>query len=96
MVDLEEASFAVLEGIDTWLLGVFRRTPHPTHVDLRRALDWIERVKPRRTILTHMGPDMDYRTLCDELPDGVEPGYDGMVFEVAGTHISTSSLEDLA
>jgi phosphoribosyl 1,2-cyclic phosphate phosphodiesterase len=96
VVDLEEASFAVLEGIDTWLLGVFRRTPHPTHVDLRRALDWIERVKPRRTILTHMGPDMDYRTLCDELPDGVEPGYDGMVFEVAGTHISTSSLEDLA
>jgi phosphoribosyl 1,2-cyclic phosphate phosphodiesterase len=29
-----------------------------------------------------MGTAMDYRTLCDELPDGVEPAYDGMVIEV--------------
>ena len=85
VVDLDEAAFAALDGIDTWLLGVFRRTPHPTHVHLERALQWIDRVKPRRAILTHMGPDMDYRTLCGELPDGIEPGYDGMTFEVAGT-----------
>ena len=39
-------------------------------------------VKPRRAILTHMGTAMDYRTLCDELPAGVEPAYDGMVIEV--------------
>ena len=25
---------------------------------------------------------MDYRTLCAELPDGVEPGYDGMEIDV--------------
>ena len=83
VVNLDESAFAALEGIDTWLLGVFRRTPHPTHVHLEHALEWISRINPRRVILTHMGPDMDYRTLCDELPDGIEPGYDGMSFEVA-------------
>ena len=49
---------------------------------LPRTLEWIERVKPRRAILTHMGTAMDYRTLCDELPAGVEPAYDGMVIDV--------------
>ena len=91
VVDLDDAALAMLEGVDTCLLGVFRRTPHPTHVYLERALEWIDRVKPRRAILTHMGPDMDYRTLCDELADGIEPGYDGMAFAVAGTREEPAS-----
>jgi phosphoribosyl 1,2-cyclic phosphate phosphodiesterase len=41
----------------------------------------IERVKPRRAILTHMTSILDYRTLAAELPDGIEPAYDGMVLE---------------
>ena len=41
------------------------------------------RAGPKRAILTHMDTSMDYRTLCAELPDGVEPGYDGL--EVSGT-----------
>ena len=49
-----------------------------------RSLDavstgWIERVAPKRAVLTHMHVDLDYDTLQRELPDGVEPGYDGMV-----------------
>ena len=31
-----------------------------------------------RAILTHMDHSMDYAGLLAELPDGVEPGYDGM------------------
>jgi phosphoribosyl 1,2-cyclic phosphate phosphodiesterase len=29
-----------------------------------------------------MDGSMDYRTLCAELPEGVEPGYDGMEIEL--------------
>ena len=36
------------------------------------------RARAKRAILTHMDNSMDYRTLCAELPEGVEPGYDGM------------------
>ena len=43
------------------------------------ALKMIERVRPRRAVLTHMTSQLDYRTLRDELPDGVQPAYDGMV-----------------
>ena len=35
-------------------------------------------MRPGRAILTHMDNSMDYRTLVAELPDGVEPGYDGL------------------
>ena len=40
------------------------------------------RVGARRTVLTHMGQDMDWAWLVAHLPPGVEPGYDGMVLEM--------------
>ena len=49
---------------------------------LETALGWIKRLRPERAVLTHMNFELDYRTLCSELPDGVEPAYDGMVIEV--------------
>ena len=54
----------------------------PSHAHLARSLEWIARVKPKRTILTNMHVDMDYDTLRRELPPGVEPAYDGMVITV--------------
>jgi phosphoribosyl 1,2-cyclic phosphate phosphodiesterase len=42
-------------------------------------------VRPRRTVLTHMGTDMDWAWLEENLPDGVEAGYDGMVLELSET-----------
>ncbi len=78
---LDETAFATLEGIETWIVDCYRRTPHPTHTHLARTLEYIARVKPRRAILTHMDVQLDYETLYRELPAGVEPGYDGMVIE---------------
>ena len=81
-VALDETAFATLDGIETWVVDCYRRTPHPTHTHLARTLEWIARVKPRRAILTHMDVQLDYETLRRELPAGVEPAYDGMVIEV--------------
>ena len=77
--DMPPDSFDALKGIDTWVLGVFTDYPHPTHLHLEKALDWINVIKPRRTLLTHLGPDLDYRTVSDGLPVGVELAYDGRV-----------------
>ncbi len=79
---LDDAAFALLAGIDVWIVDCLRRRPHPTHSHLAQTLDWIARVKPRRAILTHMEECFDYETLRRELPAGVEPGYDGLVVEV--------------
>jgi phosphoribosyl 1,2-cyclic phosphate phosphodiesterase len=79
---LDDAAFAALEGIETWVVDCIRHAPHPTHSHLAQTLSWIERVKPRRSILTHMDETLDYETLRRELPDGVEPGFDGLVVEL--------------
>jgi phosphoribosyl 1,2-cyclic phosphate phosphodiesterase len=81
--DLDDAAFAALEGVDTWVVGCFlRQGPHWTHADLDTVLGWVERVNPRRTILTHMGTDMDWTWMQAHLPPGIEAGYDGMVVTV--------------
>ncbi len=72
----------LFEGLDLWVVDALRRKPHPTHPHLAQTLEWIRRLAPRRAVLTHMDNSMDYRTLCGEVPDGVEPGYDGMEIEL--------------
>ncbi len=79
---LDEAAFAALAGVDTWLVDCFQRAPHKTHANVERMLVWVARVGARRTVLTHMGPDLDWTWLRSNLPDGIEPAYDGMVLEV--------------
>lgn len=84
VVSLDETAFAALDGVDTWVVGCFQRAEHRTHAWLNRVLGWIERLRPRRTVLTHMGTDMDWGWLCANLPAGVEPGFDGQVLDIAG------------
>jgi phosphoribosyl 1,2-cyclic phosphate phosphodiesterase len=73
-----DGSEQLLEGLDVWIVDALRHTPHPSHFHLKRALEWIDKLKPKRAILTHMTADLDYATLRRELPAGVEPAYDGM------------------
>jgi phosphoribosyl 1,2-cyclic phosphate phosphodiesterase len=82
VVGLPEDAFAVLEGVDTWIVDALRDTPHPTHAHVAMTLEWVARVKPRRTILTNLHIDLDYAALSRRLPPTVEPAYDQMRFMV--------------
>ena len=82
LIKVPEHSLQYLEDLDVWIVDALRRTPHPSHFSLDDALSWIEQIKPKRAILTNMHIDMDYKTLCDELPANVIPAYDGMVVEI--------------
>lgn len=81
--DLDEAAFAALSGVRIWIVDALREKPHPTHSHLEKTLGWIDRVRPERAVLTHMSNMLDYRSLCEKLPAGIEPGYDGMTIESA-------------
>jgi phosphoribosyl 1,2-cyclic phosphate phosphodiesterase len=82
VVALSDAAFDVLSGVDTWVVDCFQRQPHKTHINFENVLVWAKRVGARRTILTHMGPDMDWEWLQKRLPAGVEPGVDGLAFDL--------------
>jgi phosphoribosyl 1,2-cyclic phosphate phosphodiesterase len=94
VVKLDDAAFAALAGVETWVVGCFlRKGPHWTHADLPTVLGWVERLRPRRTVLTHMGPEMDWGWMQRNLPPGVEAGYDGMVLDVTPAASSAASPE---
>jgi phosphoribosyl 1,2-cyclic phosphate phosphodiesterase len=75
-------SLAALSGLDTWIVDALRTTPHPSHFSLPETLEWIDRLKPRRAILTNLHIDLDYATLAATLPEGIEPAYDGLKVEI--------------
>ena len=78
---MPEESFRYLEDLDVLILDALRYAPHPTHFSVSEALEVIDRVKPKRAILTNLHTDLDYETLSRELPPGVEPAYDGLQIE---------------
>jgi phosphoribosyl 1,2-cyclic phosphate phosphodiesterase len=79
---IPEASISALTGLDLWIVDALRPVPHPSHFSLPETLVWIERLKPRRAVITNMHIDLDFDTLRRELPPGVEPAYDGMILEI--------------
>jgi phosphoribosyl 1,2-cyclic phosphate phosphodiesterase len=79
MPDQSAAAFA---GLDVWIVDALRDRPHPSHFSVTDALAWIERLAPRRAVLTNLHADLDYEDLRRKLPAHVEPGFDGMTFEM--------------
>jgi len=82
VVNLDDAAFAALEGVECWIVDALRYRPHPTHSHVEKTLAWISRVRPRRAILTNLHIDLDYRALLNSLPDCVEPAFDGMTLTI--------------
>lgn len=73
---------ALYMGLDLWVLDALRYAPHPSHPTVTDALRWIGELRPGRAALIHMDHSLDYRTLAEALPPGVEPGYDGLEFSL--------------
>lgn len=76
---IPDASLEALDHLDLWVVDALRPVPHPSHFSLPETLAWIERLKPKRAVLTNMHIDMDFVTLKRELPPYIEPAYDGMI-----------------
>ena len=76
--NLPEKSLQALESLDVWVVDCLQREPAPTHAHLAMALGWVERLKPKLAILTHMSHVLEYGQMKRELPAGVIPAHDGL------------------
>lgn len=79
---LDDHAFDVLKGVKVLVIGAIREVPHSKHAPLAEVLEWIDRIAPECAYLTHMDHSMDYDTLMQRLPKGVEPAYDGQEIEL--------------
>lgn len=80
--EITDEMVEIFDRIDILVCDCLRREPHPTHANLDMALEFQRRTGARRMILTHLDKSMDYRSLCEEVPDGVIVGYDGLELSI--------------
>ncbi|WP_265518847.1 MBL fold metallo-hydrolase [Nitratireductor luteus] len=71
-----------LQNLDLLVIDALQYRSHPSHFSLDEALEWIERLAPRRAVLTHMHTPLDYAVVERQTPDHVAPAYDGMAIEI--------------
>ena len=79
---IPDASWPLLEGIDTLAIDALRHRPHPTHFTVEQALAVSARLGPRRTWLTHICHDLPHAATNASLPPGVEMAYDGLRIDI--------------
>src|SRR5215216_4777659 len=79
---IPDETCARLMGLDSLVIDALRFKRHPTHMTLDEALGYIERLKPRRALLTHISHDIKHEDTSGHLPAGVGIAYDGLTLEM--------------
>lgn len=81
VTDFED--FSVLKNLDLWIVDCLNiDDKRPTHANLDLVLQWVDKVKPKMTYLTHMDSSMDYDNLIKILPPNIRPAYDQQVLYI--------------
>ena len=78
VLDIYPEAWGQLQGLDLLIIDALRRNPHPTHTHLEKTLGWLKQLKPKKAILTNLHNDLDYDLLKKELPNKIEPAFDGL------------------
>ncbi len=71
-----------IEGVKVMVIDALRHKPHPTHLSVEQALEVAARVRPERTLFTHICHDLGQSAEAD-LPSGAGIAYDGLKLEIA-------------
>jgi len=76
---IPESTFPLLENLDLLILTALRQKPHVAHMNLEEALAAIERIAPRRSLLTHIAHDLGCHAVVEQdLPANVALARDGL------------------
>lgn len=74
---LPAASDQYLQNLDLLVMNVLRDEPHATHQCWAEAMAVLARLRPRRTVLTHVGPEVRFAAWADRLSPTLELAVDG-------------------
>ena len=72
-----------LEGLDVLILNALRHREHYSHINLNQAIEFIRKLKPKKSYLTHIAPDMGLHSETQKkLPKSVYLSYDGLEISI--------------
>lgn len=75
-------TFPLLQNLDVLVIDALRYRHHPTHMTVNQAAQVIEQVKPQKAFLTHLAHDISHAKLSSELPENIQPAYDGFTVTI--------------
>ena len=79
MNHIADEEFEKLKGLEHFIINCVRRGRHISHFSLEGALEVAEKVGAKHTWITHLSHQLPrHEVLLTELPDNVEPAYDGL------------------
>ncbi|WP_074380677.1 MBL fold metallo-hydrolase [Bartonella doshiae] len=76
-----EKTLEKLMNLEVLIIEALQFEAHPSHFSVDQALQWIEYLKPKKALLTHMDRSLDYNELTNYVPSHVKPAYQGLIFE---------------
>jgi phosphoribosyl 1,2-cyclic phosphate phosphodiesterase len=81
---LDDAAVETLKGVDIWMVdcAAYKHKDNAVHANLETIFDLDKRIRPKQIYLSSLSLTMDYKTLCDELPDHIRPAFDGLSFDI--------------
>lgn len=79
---ISEQEIQKLQNLDVLIVTGLRFQPHDTHFNIEEALSFVERIKPKKTYLTHISELLGFHNEVEKrLPKNVFLAYDGLVIE---------------
>ena len=78
--NIDKKNYKHLKGLRYLIIDCLRIKKHPSHFNLDEAVKISNFLNPKKTILTNLHVDFDYKTLKKMMPSNIIPAYDGLKF----------------
>lgn len=75
---IPNGSLSLLENLDVLIIDALRWNHHASHNNVAQALNWIDRIQPRRAFFTHIAHELEHAKTEATLPARVRLAYDGL------------------
>jgi phosphoribosyl 1,2-cyclic phosphate phosphodiesterase len=80
---IDDEELEKVKGSKIVVLNALRKKEHHSHLNLKQALEMMDKIRPERGYFTHISHLLGTHKLVQkELPDGIELAYDGLIVEV--------------
>ena len=73
-----------LKDLDLWIVGLLRFDTHPNHAGFDDIIEYIDYLKPKNVLFTHMTTLIDEQEILNKIPSHIvaKPGWDGLEIEL--------------
>ena len=72
-----------LKNLDVLIINALRIEPHQSHLNLEEAIKIVDKIKPKKTYLTHISHHMGFHNEVEKkLPKGIKLAYDNLKIEL--------------